>query len=143
MCLIRIQVTIAGEKRKGLDRYCGRLGTREVPVDVSLSHGEAAALDLSPNGDCSCGFLTPGADVDANSCDLVEDIRPSLAIAVAQLHDKSPRGIAFTTGRVGDSLEHTERVKINHLTEIIRDNRINARTRYLVAKMTVNGRGHR
>ena len=134
MCLVRLQVTVSGEGRDQLRDYCGCLGTKKFPVDVSLIEGTAASLDLLPNGDCSCRFLAPGADLDAATCDLVEDARLGLSVAVEQLHRRSPRGIAFTTGRIGDPLEHTERVRISHLAGIIRDNRVGARTRYLVAK---------
>jgi hypothetical protein len=134
MCLIRLELTVAGLGRDALNQYCGRHGLANFPIDVMFADDSEARLQVVPKGDCSCGFVVPRADLDAATCTLRDDARASLAETLASIHQRSPRGIAFTASRVGAPVKHTETVRISHLLSLVRDNRLASYTRYLVNK---------
>jgi hypothetical protein len=134
MCLIRLEVTVAGVPREQLSPYCGSGGSKDFPIDVVLVEEPEARLELFPKDGCGCDFLVPDANLDSSTYPLRKEACSSLSAALDELYTRSPRGIAFTATRYGDPLEHTERVRIGHLLRMIRSNRVGSHTRYLVRK---------
>jgi hypothetical protein len=90
-------------------------------------------LSISEKGEgCACSMLTDEADWNAPTWDLREEVLPDLALALLFISETASNGFNFEAIWAGDKPEKSLEVSLNELLELVQQNRVGTKARYIV-----------
>lgn len=138
MCLtISIQLpTVSKQIAKGLEGGNGSVDQLDIRFDGTASlfgRGDPRlSISEAGGGGCACSMLTEQADWNAPAWDVRPELLQPLANTLAFISERAPAGFVLEALWAGDNPEKSVEISIDDLLDLVRENRMGTKTRYIV-----------